>query len=358
MRPTAVFFLAAVVALALTGCIGAYQVAPVSPAAVGPRAPSTPDPDAGLVAVDPGVDMRPYSVLLVAGVQVSPSALKDADDRDLAARLGPLFATEVISRARRTGLFDRVVNLAETTYTAPEDGRALRLEATLTRLNVGSRALRYFVGFGAGASKAQVETRLVDVATGKVLVVAADRREAAFGFFGGDGEDHLRESVSDAARDYIKFLARLNATGPGSTVAGAPTGSVIPGPGSSFASAPTASVTRGAAVTSDATGSADGTWQDTAGAVLKIAVGLTWEFETRDYRLAFLPSFPANSYRVSGTGTANGNDIVLTGRITGGDSQSLNRPVKLTLTRDGNALRGIVVGPRDNLFTVEFQRVP
>lgn len=342
MRPIAVFVLTAVVALTQSGCIGAYQVAPVSPAAVGPLVPSTPDPDAGLVAVDSRFDMRPYSILLFDRVQVSPKELKDADDRALAARLGPLFATEVVSRTRAAGLFDRVVNLAETTYTMPEDVRALRLETTLTRLNPGSRALRYFVGFGAGASKVQVETRLVDVATGMVLVVAADRREAAFGVFGGDGEQHLRESVNDAARDYVKFLARLKANGPTLSVT-----SVPPSP-----------VTRGATVTSDTTVSADGTWQDTAGAVLKIAVGLTWEFETHDHRLAALPSFPAGSYRASGTGIANGNDIVLTGQITSGDNPSLSRPVKLTLTRDGNALRGIVVGPRENVFTVEFQRMP
>jgi hypothetical protein len=30
------------------------------------------------------------------------------------------------------------------------------------------------------------------------------------GFFGGDSEDHLRESFDDAARDLAKFLIRLN----------------------------------------------------------------------------------------------------------------------------------------------------
>jgi hypothetical protein len=144
------------VVFALAGCIGAYQVAPVAPVAGGALSPTTPDPDAGLVGLDPAFDMRGYTVLLVDRFEVSASEVKDGEDRELAARISPLFQTELIARARAAGLFDRVVNLAETTYTAPDGVRALRLEGGLTRLNSGSRALRYFVGFGAGASKAQV----------------------------------------------------------------------------------------------------------------------------------------------------------------------------------------------------------
>src|SRR2546422_549769 len=144
-------------ALVTTGCIGAYQTAPVSPVAAGDLVPRMTDPDAGLVALDPT--------------------------------------------------------------------------------------------FGAGASKAQIETRMVDVATGKVVLVTADRREAAFGMFGGDSEEHLREAVSDSARDFVKYLARLKASGSMSSTAGA---------------------TGGAAVT--AALAAGGTWRDAdRRAVLKIA---------------------------------------------------------------------------------------
>jgi hypothetical protein len=38
-------------------------------------------------------------------------------------------------------------------------------EGSITKLDPGSRALRYMVGFGAGAAKAQAETRLIDVQT-------------------------------------------------------------------------------------------------------------------------------------------------------------------------------------------------
>src|SRR2546429_7036567 len=50
--------------------------------------------------------------------------------------------------------FTRVVNASETEYT-PGAVKALVLEGEIARLAPGSRALRYFVGFGAGRSKAQ-----------------------------------------------------------------------------------------------------------------------------------------------------------------------------------------------------------
>src|SRR2546428_571413 len=295
-------------ALVTTGCIGAYQTAPVSPVAAGDLVPRMTDPDAGLVALDPTFDARAYTVLLVDRFEVSASEVKDDEDRQLAARLSPLFVTELIARARAAGLFDRVVNLSETTYTPADGVRALRLEGGLTRLNAGNRALRNVVGFGAGASKAQIETRMVDVATGKVVLVTADRREAAFGMFGGDSEEHLREAVSDSARDFVKYLARLKASGSMSLTAGA---------------------TGGAAVT--AALAAGGTWRDPDGrSVLKIAAAsasLTWELETRDSRVAATASGHSSSYRAAGTGTASNDEIVLKGRITGGDAYTMNRPL-------------------------------
>jgi hypothetical protein len=88
---------------------------------------------------------------------------------------------------------------------------ALRLDGDIPRLGEGSQAARYFAGaFGAGRTRAQLETRFVDVTTGKVVMLTADRRVASVGFFGGDSKDHLRESFDDAARDLARFLIRLS----------------------------------------------------------------------------------------------------------------------------------------------------
>lgn len=52
--------------------------------------------------------------------------------------------------------------------------------------------------------------RFVETQSGKVVLVTADRRVASMGVFGGDDEDHLRESFDDMARDLPKFLVRLS----------------------------------------------------------------------------------------------------------------------------------------------------
>jgi hypothetical protein len=110
-------------------------------------------------------------------------------------------------------LFDKVVNLGETQF-QPDAERALRLEGTITRLTGGSRGLRFWIGFGAGKSETQVETRFVDVPSGRVVMVTADRRvyamsEALFPDPGSGNERLVKQSFDYMARDLANFLVRL-----------------------------------------------------------------------------------------------------------------------------------------------------
>ncbi len=200
-------------ALALAGCIGAYQVPVVEPQGAGSLRPVIEDPDAGMVGIARGLDLKSYPVIAVAQFRIPESEINDSEDRRLAAELPPYFQSAIVRRLRASGLFERVVNLTESEL-APGGARTLRLEGAITKLSPGNRALRYFVGFGAGASRTQVETRFVDVQTGEVVLVTADRREAAFGIFGGDSEEHLKESFDDMARDLSKFVARTRGASP------------------------------------------------------------------------------------------------------------------------------------------------
>jgi hypothetical protein len=214
-----------VLSVTLSGCVGAYQMPVVEPRGAGGLQPTIEDKDAGLVGMARELDLKSYLVIAVDRLKINESDIKDDEDRRLAARLPPYFQSELVQRLRAAGIFERVVNLSETEFT-PGAQRALRLEGAITKLAPGSRALRYFVGFGAGASKAQMETRFVDMQTGQVVLVTADRREAAFGVFGGDSEEHLKEAISDMARDLAKFVARAReAGGPlRAAAAGAPAG--------------------------------------------------------------------------------------------------------------------------------------
>lgn len=54
-------------------------------------------------------------------------------------------------------------------------GKAVILEGEFTEINAGNRALRFWVGFGAGKTYLKVKGRLVDAETGKELATFVDR---------------------------------------------------------------------------------------------------------------------------------------------------------------------------------------
>ena len=195
--------------LLVGGCIGAMQTTAEEPRGAADLKPTQEDKDAGLVGIRSGFDLKTYQVIVVGAFKVTESELNDEEDKKLAAEMPPFFQAELVRRLRESGLFARIVNASETEFKSGSE-KALRLEGEITRLAPGSRALRYFVGFGAGRSKAQAELRFVDAESGQVVLVVADRRAAAYGVFGGDSRDHLRESFDDMARDFGKFLLRLS----------------------------------------------------------------------------------------------------------------------------------------------------
>jgi len=315
-------------ALLVTGCMGAMARPPENPAGAGGLTPVTEDPDAGLVGVAGGFELKRYPLFLVDRFTVPASLVKDEEDKKYAALFPGALQSEMVARLRATGLFDRVVNLSETQF-SPGDQSALRLEGTITKLDPGSRALRYMVGFGAGAAKAQAETRLIDVQTGNVMVVTADRREAYFGIFGGDSEDHMREALSDMARDYASFMVRLK-TAPIVTTAAAP--SVT----SSEASA-LAGTWRGTLLLSERRGVNPPRNNPARLQIFEDDGGLRWTLESTYY---------GDGIRGSGTVSVAGNQVKLVGSYTSGLATNRGRSVAIeyTASLDGETLQGLGMG--------------
>ena len=197
-----------IISMVLTGCFGAYQVAPEAPLGVGGLKPTQEDQDAGRVGIATGFNLKDYPVIAVERFPVAKSEIEDQGDQRFADRMAFFYQAELIRRLREAGLFSRVVNLSETDLPVGAD-KVLKLRGTITRLGRGSQAVRYLVGFGAGSTRAQAEMYFVDADSGQVMLVTADRRLASMGMFGGDDEDFLRESFNNMARDLVKFLTRL-----------------------------------------------------------------------------------------------------------------------------------------------------
>jgi uncharacterized protein DUF4410 len=195
----------------LAGC-GAHRMPPVAPQTAGDLKPEVQDADGGLVGMRPGFSPKTYTIILLAPLKVSAAEIKDEEDARLAKDMSAYFQAQLVKKLGAAGVFAKVIDATASTQ-VPADEKVLRLEGEITKLTEGSQALRYFVGFGAGAAKAQIETRLLDAQSSRIELVTADRRAAGMGIFGGDGRQFVTESMDQMAEGYVKMLRRLSGGG-------------------------------------------------------------------------------------------------------------------------------------------------
>ena len=83
---------------------------------------------------------------------------------------------------------------------------ALVIEGEFTELDPGSRAKRYFVGFGAGKAAVAVAGTVKD-AKGTLLANFKQRRVASMGMAGGDSVKKMTDDCKSIGEDIAKFLS-------------------------------------------------------------------------------------------------------------------------------------------------------
>lgn len=81
----------------------------------------------------------------------------------------------------------------------------LMIEGKFTEINPGSRAKRYWAGFGAGKSAMAVEGTIRD-ASGKLLTRFKQRRIATMGVMGGDSLNKMKQDSRNIGEDLAKFV--------------------------------------------------------------------------------------------------------------------------------------------------------
>jgi hypothetical protein len=84
---------------------------------------------------------------------------------------------------------------------------ALVVEGSFVTLDPGSRAKRYFAGFGAGKSSVKV-TGTVKDSSGKTLATFEQRRVGTMGMGGGDSLGKLMADSGNIGEDIAKFVAK------------------------------------------------------------------------------------------------------------------------------------------------------
>ena len=88
--------------------------------------------------------------------------------------------------------------------------RALVLEGEIAEFNAGSRALRFWVGFGAGKTYLKVKGRLTDAQTGKELATFVDREAGYKGVATMESyEDLFPHQAKSLGENLAEFIQKL-----------------------------------------------------------------------------------------------------------------------------------------------------
>jgi len=85
----------------------------------------------------------------------------------------------------------------------------LLLRGKVLEMDPGSKAARYWAGFGAGAARTKIEGELVDAASGRVLLRFTQERRSGVGAFGGGYVELLRRNLFAIGEDLGSGLQRF-----------------------------------------------------------------------------------------------------------------------------------------------------
>ena len=149
----------------------------------------------------PNQSLKNFDVLEIRNFT---STLDDPDSKDIAVRFADKLHAEILEdRALNPGqsVFKEVVRSTE------RSDRVLVLEGAVISFDKGSRAKRYWLGFGPGAVLCTIQSTFKDKATGEVLdEVNFDGKHMSGGPLGGKPEEvmnWLTRAYIDYFRDYF-----------------------------------------------------------------------------------------------------------------------------------------------------------
>lgn len=92
---------------------------------------------------------------------------------------------------------------------APAAEGVLLLRGRVLEMDPGSRAARYWAGFGAGAARTKLEGELVDAASGRVLLRFTQERRSGVGMGGGGYVELLNRNLRAIGRDLAAGLRQF-----------------------------------------------------------------------------------------------------------------------------------------------------
>jgi len=142
---------------------------------------------------------EPLEAFEVLEIRDFTSNLSDADSIDLANRFADQLYAAVMQHRREdpgSSIFRDVVRNTK------ESDSVLALNGVVISFDKGSRAKRYWIGFGAGKAYCTIQATFTNKATGAEVLKSNFDGELSMSFFGGSAEEAV-DAVVAAFIDYF-----------------------------------------------------------------------------------------------------------------------------------------------------------
>jgi hypothetical protein len=145
-----------------------------------------------------------YERIVVEPFDTSATPLPDPDDNSyVAAKTALAYVTPPFVEGLSSQLAKPPSAVGDP-GTAPPG--ALVIRGKVTTMDPGSRAARYWGGFGAGAARTEIQGEVADAATGKVLLRFRQERRSGFGIAGGDYVKLMQRNLRTIGEDLAGVL--------------------------------------------------------------------------------------------------------------------------------------------------------
>jgi hypothetical protein len=149
-----------------------------------------------------------FTKIVVLPLDTKQTPLPKQDDNTYAPTATVLSdATDIFITGIRKHVAGKLgASIAEQPPTADAAKGVLLIRGKVLEINPGSRAARYWVGFGAGKSRVEIMGEIVNAETGAPLLKFSHARVSSVGEVGGDYTKFLSDDVREVGEDVGKML--------------------------------------------------------------------------------------------------------------------------------------------------------
>ena len=163
-------------------------------------------PDIDEIEILKSFKLDDYKEIIIEPFTSEGVKLPDKDDNSYDSARRALAESPEYLAGGLNGLLDQKIYLLDEGDKEPTKSGTLLLRAKVTEMDPGSRAARYWVGFGAGAARTEIQGELVDAKTGEVLLRFTQQRRSGVGAYGGDYQELMRRNLNTIGEDVAHML--------------------------------------------------------------------------------------------------------------------------------------------------------